>query len=361
MTSRCLSSFRLCETPPMRGLVLAAVLATLSTAHADDSAPPVPARDRVSAGRRALAISAAVFPGFVLRGTGSYLVGEKRAAKRLAFGAIGGLVAAGAAGGVIFGSGANPYSTAAVPLLVPGVGAFLTSWVEDIWIAAGGTRALRWAPEPAPRWSVEAGEVWQHGAYRERLYQHVGVAANLGRLGARASGLLDANGEAWLAFGDVRARVLGDGADALVVRAGGRYQVDDDDNVTQLVGELELIGRLDLHRFDEAFRASFVQASSGIGVDRARYAGVATDVDSLLLATFAWGVYVPGGELTLYYDHRRDGLAGGIDAWRASGFIGSFGASADVRIDGPWALRGEFQVGNSYLTTLALSYRGGSR
>ncbi len=337
----------------------------ISTELSEASAPaesPVavaPAK-KLSAGRRALAIGAAIFPGFVLRGAGSWVAGEKRAAVRLAGGAAGGLVLAGIGGGLVGGSNGNPYTMPAVPLVVAGVGGILTSWVEDIWIAAGGA-AVHAGPRPPATWTLEVGETWQHDAYRERIYQRVAATAERGRFQARTSGLLSFTRDAWLVFADVRARVLGDAACAtcLRVRAGGRLQRDRDDMVTQLVGEVEVEGRLGLARFDRAFHSTFVELSTGLGANRITYASMTSEVESLMLGRFAWGAYVPGGEITLYYDHRRDGLAGGIDAWRASGFMGSFGATADIGVGGAWSLRGEFQLGNAYLTTLALTYRGG--
>lgn len=316
----------------------------------------------VSGARRALAITAAIFPGIGLRGIGSRIVGEKRAAKRLAIGALGSVVVAGAAGGLIGVTNGNPYTIAATPLVLAGIGGLLTTWVEDIWIAAGGS-AVQAGPRAPAAWSVELGETWQHDVYRERLLQRAAATVAVGRFGAGTAAMVDTNGESWLVFGDVKARVLGDAAcaDCVVARIGGRVQRDDADRVTQVVGEIEVTGRLGLARFDPAFRSNFVELSSGLGLDRITYAGDVSEVDSLLLGRFAWGAYLPGGELTVYYDHRRDGLAGGINAWRASGFIGSFGATAEVQIDGPWTLRGEFQIGNAYLSTLALAYRGGTR
>lgn len=342
-------------------LVLAMLVAT-GSAHADDVSAEAPPPS-VSPGRRALAIIVAIVPGFVLRGAGSWLVGEKRAAKRLAIGTVGGLVIAGAAGGLIGQSGGNPYTTAAVPLVLVGAGALLTSWVEDIWIAAGGP-SISEGPRAEVPWSLELGEVWQHGEYRERLLQRGAASIAYGRFGASTAGLIDTNGEAWLVFADLRARVFGSAlrGDWINVRTGGRLQRDRADRVTQLVGELEVSGRLDLTRFERAFRGTFVELSAGLGFDRVTYNSMVSEVDSLLLGRFLWGAYIPArGEFTVYYDHRRDGLAGGIDAWRASGFMGSFGVAADVRIDGPWALRGEFQLGGSYVSTLALAYRGGPR
>jgi hypothetical protein len=175
--------------------------------------------------------------------------------------------------------------------------------------------------------------------------------------------MIDTNGESWLVFGDLRGRMFGDAAcaDCVVARIGGRLQRDRADRVAQLVGEIEIMGRLGLARFDRAFRSNFVELSTGLGVNRITYSSRVSETENLLLGRFAWGSYVPGGEVTVYYDHRRDGLAGGINAWRAAGFIGSFGATAALRIDGPWTLRGEFQIGNAYLSTLALAYRGGAR
>ncbi len=342
----------------------------------DDSAQPPEVRDaestagvnepvetpEVSGARRALAVVAAIVPGFGLRGIGSWIVGERRTGKRLAKVAVGSLVVAGAAGSLVGLTHANPWTMFAMPLVLAGAGGLLTSWVEDIWIAAGGS-ALAAGPRAPASWSVELGETWQHDVYRERLLQRAAATVAIGRFGAGTAAMIDTNGESWLVFGDVRARVYGDAtcADCIVARVGGRVQRDRADRVTQVVGEVELMGRLGLARFDKNFRSNFVELSSGIGVNRITYASMVSEVESLLLGRFAWGSYIPGGEVTVYYDHRRDGLAGGINAWRASGFIGSFGATAEVRIDGPWTLRGEFQIGNAYLSTLALAYRGGTR
>lgn len=314
----------------------------------------------VSAARRALAITAAIVPGFALRGTGSWLVHEDRAAKKLALAAGAGIVLAGSAGALIGLSGANPYTTAAVPLVLGGTGLFVTSWLSDLWVAAGGENVLRFEDQ-LPTWTLELGSTWLHDAYRERVHGRVAARTTIDRVELRAAALVDTGGDGWLAFGDARVRVRGhrDGS-RLWVGTGGRVQRDDDDRVTQLVGELEVGGRLDLEVIDRPLRALFAELSLGLGLVRARYVDRATDVDSIMLGRFAWGVYLPGGELSLYYDHRRDGLAGGIAAYRAAGFVGSVGAVADVCIAGPWAARGELQIGNAWLTTLGLVLRGGA-
>src|SRR5688572_23849258 len=57
--------------------------------------------NRLSPGRRALAITAAIIPGIVVRGAGSWVAGENRTAKRLFYVMGGALAAAGVFGGVI--------------------------------------------------------------------------------------------------------------------------------------------------------------------------------------------------------------------------------------------------------------------
>jgi hypothetical protein len=363
---------------PVRALIFVVLaLARPVAAQPVTSEPAVPppasseavrAKPPVSAGRRALAITAAIVPGIVIRGAGSWIVGEKRAAKRLAIVAGAGLVLAGAAGGLVGGTGGNPYTIPAVPLVLAGAGAILTTWAADIWTAAGGA-CVCGRVDAAPPWSIEIGETWLHDAYRGRLHGRVAGRIELGRVDVGAAALAHVGGESWLGFADARVRILGAAATGteisdgsrLYARVGGRVQRDDVDRVTQAVGELELGGRYDLRHLDAALRAGFIEMSTGVGLDRVEYAKTTTEVDTILLHRFGTGMYLPGGEALLYYDHRRDGLAGGIAASRAAGFVGSVGAAADVRVHGPWAVRGELQIGNAWVSTLALSFRGGPR
>lgn len=330
--------------------------------------PATPVRPHLSPARRALAITAAIIPGAVLRGAGSWVAGEKRAAKRLLIIAAAGLVLTGAAVGLVGGTGAHPYTMPAVPLVLAGAGAMFTTWAADIWTAAGGGCVCGHA-DAAPPWSLEIGETWLRDSYRNRVHGRVAGRVALGRVDIGAAALMHVGSEGWLTFADARVRILGgaatgarvDDGSRLYARIGGRVQRDDPDRVTQAVGELELGGRYDLRRADPALRASFVDMSTGVGLVRVRYARASTDLDAILLHRFAWGVYLPGGEAQVYYDHRRDGLAGGIAAYRAAGFIGSVGTNVDLRVHGPWAVRGELQFGNAWVSTLALSYRGGVR
>ena len=327
-----------------------------------------PGAPAVSAGRRAAAIAVAIFPGVLLRGAGSWVAGAHRAARRLAAtGAIG--FATLAAGGVPIGvSASNPYTIwPGVPLVVAGTGVFLSSWLADVWVAAGGGALTAW-PIALPPWSIDVATTWQHDAYRERALLGAAGHVELGRLGLDASGYVDAgnawrSGEAgvrWRLLGPPpTGRAVGDGS-RVVVRAAARLDRDDGDRVTLAAAEAELSGRLDLDRLDPAIRGSFLALSAGGGFTRTSYPRGRHDNAALLLAGFAWGAYLGDrGEVAVFYDHRRDGLAGGLAASRGAGFVGSFGASAELRVHGPWAVRGALQVGNAWVTTLGVRYLGG--
>jgi hypothetical protein len=333
---------------------------------------------QITALRRAGAVALAVGPGFFVHGIGSWTVGEKRTAKKLLYGEVIGLGIATGAGLLVGGSGGNPYTIVpGVPLVIAGGGMFFQSWLADIWVAAGGDIIVERPRAQAP-WSVELGTSWLHDAYRERALLRAGATAwlasvtdgPLARVGVSANGLFDAAGDAKLADGSIHARLLGPtatgeeigGGSRITVRAGTRIHVDDGDGTSQWTQELEVSGRLDLERIDANFRSSFVELGTGIGLVRVKYGELAREWSSALLGHFAWGAYLGArGEAKLFYEHSREGLVGGLPAWRAAGFVGYVGAAADVRVYGPWALRGELAIGNAYLTTLAIAYRGGPR
>lgn len=334
-------------------------------AGADDRERPEPP---VTAGRRAAAVAVAIVPGVLLRGAGSWVAGERRAAKRLAATGALGLAALVVGGAPIAATGSSPYTIwSGVPLVVGGTGLVLSSWLSDIWVAAGGRRIVP-QPRAAPPWSVDLATTWLHDAYRERALAVAAGHVELGRLGLDGGGYVDAGGASRSGYAGARWRLLGPAASGLaladgsrlVVRAAVRSDRDDDDRVGTTTAETELAGRFDLARLDRAVEGSFVELSIGAGIMRTAYPMDRHDLDAILLAGFAWGAYLGDrGEVRLFYDHRRDGLAGGLAASRAAGFLGSFGASSEVRVTGPWAVCAQVQVGNAWVSTLGLRYLGG--
>lgn len=379
---------------PILATLVAATLAAPAGARAEDRAraelaaavptpwldAPRPHRDAalvleaeplvISRPRRALAIVAAIVPGVVARGLGSYLVHEASSARRLALtGAIG--TAAMIVGGIPVGvTGGHPLTIVpGVPLVVGGAGLVLSSWLSDVWVAAGGTRTAGAPRVPTP-WSIEVGSTYVRDAFRRRLLGVGAARVVLGRVELGAGGLVHAGGAAVGGELEARVRILGapwtgavvDDGTRVTLRTAARARSDDDDQVDVATAEIEAIVRVDLRRLARALDGSFLEMSSGLGVERVTYAGGSADLSSLLLGRFAWGAYLGRrGEATLFYDHRRDQLAGGIAAGRAAGFVGSVGASVDVRVLGAWAARAELEIGSAWVSTLALRYQGGPR
>ncbi len=352
-----------------RALSAAALLAVLATSGATSTtAAAEPSRRPVSRTRRAAAIGAAIFPGVLVHGVGSYVVGEHRAARRLLTTELVGLGVTATGAVPIAYSGGSQYTIAGVSIAILGAGLILPTWFADLAVAAGASRTG--SPHALPPWSLEVGTTWLHDPYRQRGLVELAGAADLGRLGLGAATLLDADGDQWTVEVGARWRLYGAAAtgtsiahgDRLVIATALRHHRDRLDDVTIDTGDFLVAGRADLSRLDPALAGQFLEASAGAGIERAGFRSDAHDLNSLLLGGFGYGLYLGrGAEVSMFYDHRRDGMAGGIDAWRAAGFVGSVGVRAHARLAPHWLVRGELQIGNGWVTTAALRYEGGSR
>ncbi len=361
----------------VRWFFVIALVAILSATNARADLPVVPVepgvhcgdcRPKVKTWQRTLGTFVAVSPvGFLTRGIGSWYVNDTPTAKRLA--KIAGLgLGLAIVGGVPAGvSGGNPYLLIPfVPFLVAGTGLFMQSWFADIANAAGVDQPGQ--PRARVPWAIEGGLVWTHDAYRDRALFRGAARVAAGRLELGATAYVHDRDETYLA-GDlsIGVRILGasahggaiDDGSYLMVRGVARMRDDKADHVQVTTGELEVLGRLDLWHVSNTLDGSFAEMSTGGGMERAAFS-TASEKGGLLLGRFAYGVYLGHrGEAQLYYDHRRDGFAGGIAAWRAAGFVGSVGAMTDVRIAGRWSVHAELEIGSAWVTSLGLRYQGG--
>lgn len=334
----------------------------LDFGHCDGSPRP---RPPVSTLRRTGAVLAAIGPGLFIRGTGSYIVHEKRTAKQLAKWGYIGLAGAAVGGAAVGLSGGYPPTMVLMPVLLAGGGMVFTTWWADIAVAAGLDRGHSSARATAP-WSVELATMWLDDPFRTTGLLRVGGRYDSGRWGVGAFGTVDAENEIRIGEAEARYRIIGapptgkpikDGS-RLVVRAGGRVHTDDGDNVTIATGELEVIGRYDLFHLDRVLAGTFIQLSTGFGIERAAFTG-AHDYNSIFLAAFAWGAYLGNrGEAAIFYDHRRDTIIGGLPAFGAAGFVGSLGAYVDYLLDRRFAVRAQVDWGNALITTFGIRVRG---
>lgn len=339
-----------------------------------DPAPPAPSQTTDPLDPGPLSIGAAVIPGVLVHGAGTYVAGDKAGGKALLYAeGIGlGLILIGGGGLAITGAsrrlaGPLTYTTGA------GAGLFLGSWVVDLYGAATGGREV--APGRAlPSYQLAAG--WRYVYDPQFEYRHFAHLDGQWRLGATA---FDAT--LWQAVDDgnqrisggVSHRLLGDikdrqRGDHLTVRGGAIWHDYDTEGFSTLSLEGALSGRLDLDAIGDAFRGAFIDASGGWALEFYDYdlpgVSLGEDTFDLLLMRVGLGAYLGGGpyggEISVYYDHRRDDLAGGYSADGIGvGFLGSLGLAGVIPINDHWAIDLDAQYGSAVILGAGLRYRGG--
>lgn len=300
--------------------------------------------------RRVAATAAAIVPGVALIGSGSFVLGNRRAARRLATLQLIGLAAIVAGGAPQAATYGSARVAPLIPLLLGGVATWLAGWAGDLWIATGAD-ASGARPRRQPRLSLELGSVVARDPLR----------------GARAYAALDADLAAgrWRLAGALLASVERDEQRLRLAAEHPLWRRAGTTLGLRLRGEhfRNQIGPVDATRLDVALRGhldgaavtpelagTFAEFDVGAGVEIDQFEPGGTDLTDRLVARMAWGRHIgAGGALRLFYDHRRDGLAGGIAASRASGFVGTIGALAEVPVAPGWAATGSIEFGAGWV------------
>lgn len=376
---------RAANRPARRGrgagvLVLACLLGTgqaWGQAAPEDGAAPAPEDEAETAPPAlktgTLATLGAVVPGFLVHGTGHRVAGDRRTANRLLLVqgiGLGAVIVAGVPLGLTGAS--RRLSLPAIPALVGGSGLFLLSWAADIYGAAGGPHVAGAPPLRLPGLETRAGYLYVHDP--QFAYTHFAdVGAGVRR------GAWHAAGSAQLALDDdnqrVRAalahRFRGPRAAGPPARDGSyldlhaalvRHRFGTEGFSTTTV-ETFVGGRYDLARLSPSLTGAFAEMGFGLGLEIVDYAASGVDATDLLLARFGFGMYLgmPAGvhgEVRLAYDHRRDGLAGGLALPMGSGgFLGCVDLDGAVMFGNDWGVAMQAQIGSAYLAGASLVYR----
>lgn len=347
-------------------LAASTILATSTLAHAEQPEdPPPPTR-----ARRALAAGAAIVPGVLVRGTGHWLVGERRTAKRLLVLEGVGLGLA-ALGGIPIGvTGGAEETLPGLVLLVPAVGLLFTSVAADVWGAAGGA-CIAGTPAPPPALDVAAGYTFVGDPHLPFANLATGAATVWrGPAHVRVSG--------WLGDGTWQARAVAGwrvhgprpgerphDTSALDVTAAAAEERRADQGLRVATGEVGARARFDLARIGPSLRGTFATLGIDLGAERIRYTlgGTgASDTSGLFSGHVGWGFALGDGaeralETELYYEHRRDTLAGGLTPPLAyNGFIGYVGA-VTTAWRGRTGVSLRVDVGSAYVVSLAAHVR----
>jgi hypothetical protein len=352
--------------------------------HADSSGVPAAAEPQAStsepAARRAGAIAASIVPGVVAHGSGHLARGKPRTAARLlAVEGVGVFLAVGGIAALAL-TGASPYTVGPAAIVtITGAGLFGVSWLADVYGSAAPDGGIGRPPATVATLETELGHRYVHDPqfrYRHFLVEALDLRVNAIRLRPSAWLSLDDANARYRLLGAYRffgprpdMRIPADGS-FLDLELAATHHSYDSDGFRTLTGELFLGGRLDLRRFDRELGGSFGELGFGWGLQAYDYdvpgLGLGTDTADLLLARFAFGVYLGdpervGGEARLFYDHRHDGFAAGMKlTGLGSGVPGHFGLDTRFFFTTNWGASFELMVGSAWIGGASLLFRQGA-
>lgn len=319
-------------------------------------------------------------PGLLVHGAGHGVAGDPCTARKLLTLEAVGLGGALTGGTVIVLTGASrKLITAAVATTGVGMGLFLLSAAADLYGAAGGASVAAEPLRNPPSIEAELGYRFiRDPLFAYRNFSALTVTGRAGPLRLEPSlwnALDDDNARlrfvgAWRVMGPrpepaTRARD-GSYVDLEGAYTGHRYGTE---SFTTRTVEASIRGRYDLARLSPTLGGSFAEMSLGWGLATTQYAfaGAKSDSTDMLLLGLAYGVYLgaPGkgdGELKAFYDHRRDGYAGGLPVpGVGGGVIGHVGLRGAYYFDESWGVGVEAIAGSAWITGIGLRYRVGGR
>jgi hypothetical protein len=370
------------KAPQNEATAAAASPTSTATAPAGEPTPAKPPPDPptpISPARRALATAAAVVPGVFLHGSGHFVAGQRAAAYRLL--AMEGIGFAMAGGGlsILAATGASRrFSAPLVAITALGAGLFLISSLADFYgvlAPDGGTGAPLLG---APIIETQLGVRYVYNptfSYRGIVVQSIDLRWGPLRLMPSASFALDDVNARLRALASYRiggptprARERGktptDGSFFDIEGAVTNHSYAEGFAITTL--EASLHARLDAHRIAPSLRGSFIELGAGGGLELHRYRGLETEGNTILLARFAYGLYLgrppsPFGEAMVYYDHRHDDYAAGLKIeGLGSGVPGHFGARGTLFFTPEWGVMADAQVGSAYVVGASMIFRYGA-
>ena len=338
----------------MRASSLALALLTLATSANAES-------------RRAAATVTAVVPGVLVHGTGHFVAKQPKTAKRLLLLEGIGLGTIAATLGAVALTGASRRFVGPLAAgTVLGVGLFSASLLADVYGVAMPETA-RGAPAFKLPWlTTETGVFYRYdpqfagrfllanaidGIVRERhhlRFELQTVPAGDPLLRGRSL------------YG---ARVWKDHGGSFVdLEAAFVHQRAPNDGFFRTTFEAAVRARLDLVHLGPTLRGAYAEARVGTGVSALRSRDLDNDLDSLLLARIATGAYVGHGrgEVELYYDHRRDTLAGGLVLPSiTAGYLGYVGVRAQYYVTRHVGVQVDGQLGFAALAGVSVLFRQG--
>lgn len=320
-------------------------------------------------------MGAAIIPGVLIHGAGTYVAGDTEGAKTLLYAeGVGlGLLLIGASGLALTGasrrvSGPLGYMTGG------GAGLFVGSWIADIYGAAtGGREAIPGGSLP----TLQLAAGWRYvydPQFEYRQFAHLDGQWRLGETALDATiwqavddgNLRVSGGVSHRILGDLHNRQSGSFFDA---RGGVIWHDYDTEGFSVLTFEGSLDGRYDLGDMARSLKGAFVEGGIGWALEFYDYdiPGVELGEDTFdqLLMRFELGTYLAsdnpyGGEVSVYYDHRKDDFAAGYSFDGIGvGAVGSVGLAGVLPLTETLALDLDAQYGSAVIVGASIRYRTG--
>jgi hypothetical protein len=314
----------------------------------------------------------------LVHGSGHFVIGESRTARRLLLAEGVGLGMILTGGGVLALTGASRYLAGpAAGVAIGGFGLFLGSFVADAYgvLSPDGSAAAE-RERTAAGAETELGYLALTGPrVDEPGYVVQRVSLRAGSLRVTPSGVFSAQGTsaryrvegAYRFFGPTPSASGRGTSDHLDLVVGAFHHREPSDYIARSSMELRVDTRYDLGHVGPTLRGAFFDFSIGYAAAHVAYdvngISVPGDFDSVLLGRFGFGAIFrgrahAGSEASLYYDHRHDDLVGGlVMRGLGSGAAGRFGFDARWYFTPNFGLSLHGEVGSAWLGGASLLFR----
>ncbi|NMO21018.1 hypothetical protein HPC49_32010 [Pyxidicoccus fallax] len=320
-------------------------------------------------------VAASVLPGLLFHGLGPWLAGDGHTAKRLfALEGTGlGLIGLGLVPIALTGASRRTIAPLYAVTLA-GVSTFGISALANLYAVTSPAFDPGMPPLTLPPLELELGYQYVNDpAFDYSHFVSLGAQARFESLRLEGTARIapgEGNtqvrlGGGYRLLGNPERALRGSDGSWLDAEAFGLFHRFPTEGFTVAGAEVGLRGRYAMVRVSPALAGSFAEVSLGASFQGYSYMGAVDDgnLHDQLLFTFGYGVWLGRGgpvrgDAMLYYDHRKDGFAGGSRS-RAGGVVGSFGLRGRALLTEDWGVAADVQAGGAIVGRLSLIYAVG--